>query len=160
VNAGGWSHDGYAVAVHRWISIRLCLVAAIGALPACGPSATDGGFDSANPAAKMYAIEQAARNGDRSATRALIEQLDSDDPAVRMLAISTLQRLTGQTYGYRHYDDRLARRQAIAQWVTAYESGETDAAIVPMKSHSAAPPGGLSDSAPPAAQFTDHASQG
>jgi hypothetical protein len=107
-------------------------------LSGCGPAATDGGFDSANPAARMYAIEEAARSGDHSAIDSLIEQLDSDDPAVRFLAITTLQRLTGKTFGYRHYDDAAARREAIARWVAAYQAGEIDAAIEPMKNDPAA----------------------
>ena len=99
-------------------------------LVSCGPSATEGGFDSANPAARMYAIEQAARQGDRSAVRDIIELLDSDDPAVRLLAITTLERLTGQTYGYRHYDSTPERREAIGRWIAALNSGE----IQPIKS--------------------------
>jgi hypothetical protein len=99
-------------------------------LPACGPSATEADFDSANPAARLYAIEDAARRGDRTAIRDIIQQLDCDDPAVRLLAISTLQRLTGETYGYRHYDDPAQRREAIARWVAALDSG----AIQPIQS--------------------------
>jgi len=99
-------------------------------LAACAPSATTGDFDSPNPASRLYAIEQAARSGDRSAIGNLVESLDSDDPAVRLLAIATLQRLTGQTYGYRHYDPVLERREAIARWKTAMNSGE----IMPIKS--------------------------
>lgn len=92
-------------------------------MQACGPSATEGGFESANPAARMYAIEQAARAGDRSAVRDLIEQLDSDDPGVRFLAISALERLSGETYGYRHYDPAVDRRDAIGRWIAAYDAG-------------------------------------
>jgi len=83
---------------------------------ACGPSAIDGGFDSANPAARMYAIEQAAKRGDQSAVRDIVQQLDSDDPAVRLLAIGALERLTGQTYGYCHADEPDERAVAIARW--------------------------------------------
>ena len=89
----------------------------------CGPPATEARFDSANPAAKMYAIEEAARTLDTSSTAGIVEQLDSDDPAVRMLAIEALQLLTGETYGYRHYDPVYLRRAAIKRWVEAVESG-------------------------------------
>lgn len=68
----------------------------------------------------MYAIEAAAREGDHSAIPRLIETLDADDPAVRMMAIATLERLTGRTYGYRYYDAPWDRREAIARWVEAY----------------------------------------
>jgi hypothetical protein len=106
-------------------ALQCCMMAAVAAtLSACGPPASQGGFDSANPAAKMYAIEQAARSGDRTAVRQIVEQLDSDDPAVRMLAIATLQRLTGRTYGYRDFDPPEVRRQAIQRWSAAVESDE------------------------------------
>lgn len=101
--------------------IALCCACSI--LTACGPPATEGGFDSANSAARMYAIEQAARAGDRTQIRNIIEQLDSDDPGVRYLAITALQRLTGQTCGYRHYDPATLRREAIGRWIAAYDDG-------------------------------------
>ncbi len=87
----------------------------------CGPPATEARFDSANPAAKLYAIEKAARSGDTSALPQLVEQLDSDDPAVRLLAIEALRRLTGEDYGYAHDDPPPLRRAAIKRWVAALE---------------------------------------
>ncbi len=122
------------------LSAHIPILACLVALTACGPSAIEGGFDSANPSARMYAIEQAARQGDQSAVRSIIEQLDCDDPAVRLLAISTLERLTGQTYGYRFYDDQMQRREAIARWVAAFDAGEIDARIQPMNKDSASQP--------------------
>ena len=104
--------------------LRTSTLAAVLSMAACGPPAIDGGFDSANPAAKMYAIEYAARRGDRSAIPRIIEQLESDDPAVRSLAISSLYRLTGQTYGYHDYDPPEQRREAIARWIQADQNGE------------------------------------
>ena len=92
------------------------LAVAILAAGGCGPSAVEGGFDSANPAARMYAIENAARTGDVGAARQIVEQLDSDDPAVRLLAIGALERLTGQTLGYCHADEPADRRLAIGRW--------------------------------------------
>lgn len=89
----------------------------------CGPSATEARFDSANPAARLYAIERAARTGDIAAAAHIVEQLDSGDPAVRLLAITALERLTGETYGYRHYDPPHMRRPAIRRWVEAVQSG-------------------------------------
>jgi hypothetical protein len=85
---------------------------------ACAPSSLDGGFDSPNPAAKLYATQRAARTEDRSpeTLRHIVEQLDSDDPAVRLVAIDTLERLTGETFGYRADDPAPDRRAAIRRW--------------------------------------------
>ncbi|MHC4414531.1 MAG: HEAT repeat domain-containing protein [Planctomycetota bacterium] len=103
--------------------VKWTIAAAAALLGSCAPAATEGGFDSANPAAKLYAIEQAARAGDSSAAARIVEQLDSDDPAVRMLAIAALERLTGETYGYRYYDPPYLRRAAVERWVGAVKSG-------------------------------------
>lgn len=103
-------------------NIAFCIVMLL-PLTACGPSALDGGFDSANPAARMYAIEHAVRNGDTGAVKHIVEQLDSDDPAVRFLAIGALERLTGQTRGYDHAAPAEQRQQAIARWETVIEDG-------------------------------------
>ncbi len=83
---------------------------------------TEGGFDAASEAARTHAIEQAAHTGDLDAVPKLIEQLDADDPAVRMLAIDVLHRLTGETYGFHHYDPLPKRRAAIQRWVDAVQS--------------------------------------
>ncbi|HRP64162.1 MAG TPA: HEAT repeat domain-containing protein [Phycisphaerales bacterium] len=98
--------------------------AALSSLVGCGPPAIEGRWDSGNPSARMYAIERTARSGDSSEARRLVEQLDSDDPAVRMMAIGALERLTGTTHGYRHYDPPLERRAAIERWQEACERGE------------------------------------
>lgn len=71
----------------------------------------------------MYAMEDAARTGDRAALRSIIEQLDNDDPAVRSLAITVLKRLTGETYGYSDHDPQHVRSEAMARWVQAEQSG-------------------------------------
>ena len=94
----------------------------------CAPPASKGGFDSPSPGANLYAILEAARTNDRTAIPHLVEQLYSDDPAVRFAAIETLEQMTGETYGYRYYDDPMTRREAISRWVEAVENGELDAA--------------------------------
>lgn len=85
----------------------------------CATSSLAGGLESPVPAARLHAMEAVA-HGDRSPAtlRRLIEQLDSDDGAVRLVAISTLARLTGETRGYRYDDPVGVRRAAIDRWVT------------------------------------------
>ena len=84
----------------------------------CTASGPGPDFDAADPASRIAAIELALRSRDASRTPQIVEQLDSDDRAVRLLAISALEILTGRTYGY-HYDDPPSlREQAIKRWVT------------------------------------------
>ena len=83
-------------------------------LGGCTPPASRGGFDSDNPASKLYAI----RNATHSDIPQLVEQLESDDPAVRMMTIAALDRLTGERMGYNPYASPLDRRESVDRWVT------------------------------------------
>jgi hypothetical protein len=94
------------------------------ALPAgCAPPASQGDFGSPDPAAKLYAIRRAGAARDAKAVRPLVQELASDDPAVRMFAIQALERITGTRLGYNPYSDEVDRRQAIRRWLEALESG-------------------------------------
>ena len=86
-----------------------------------------GGFGSPEPGARLVAIMQAAHDRDQSAIPHLIESLDSDDSAVRLMAIGTLEELTGQTLGYRHEDPLWRRDQAVDRWVAWYDHPTTTA---------------------------------
>ena len=111
------------------ISSLVCMTVLMGS--ACSaPPVEKGGFESPDPASKMYAIERAARTRDSTAIPQLIEQLDSDDPVVRLLAISALRRLTGQTFEYHYEDPPYLREPAVQRWVTAVDSGELNAGVM------------------------------
>lgn len=84
------------------------------------------GFDSPVPAYRMDAAVDAAREGDRSAIPDLIGLLDSDDSLVRMVAIRSLERLTGQTLGYDHAASEWRRDEAVERWV-AWALAEAEA---------------------------------
>src|SRR5437762_634143 len=71
-----------------------------------------------DPSLKIPAIKLAVERHDLAATAYLVKSLDSDDPAIRFYSIQGLQRLTGQTLGYRYYDDELDRREALSRWKT------------------------------------------
>jgi hypothetical protein len=86
-----------------------------------------GGFDSPNPGAKLDAITDTAAAEDRSHVKDLIECLDSDDPAVRMVSILTLERLTGQTLGYDFAAPEWEREPAVRSWVEWYREGHAEA---------------------------------
>lgn len=77
-----------------------------------------------DPMANIPAIQEAAREHDRAAIPQLVRQLESDDPAVRFYAIEALRKLTGETLGYRFYDDADERRPAVQRW-KRYASGVT-----------------------------------
>jgi HEAT repeat protein len=65
---------------------------------------------------RIQAAASAAASGDQAKVGDLISLLASDDPAVRLVAIRSLERLTGQTLGYRHHDPEPQRRIAIQAW--------------------------------------------
>jgi hypothetical protein len=69
-----------------------------------------------DPDRLIPAIKQAVNSGDHSAVPYLVQDLESDDSAIRMYAIDGLHRLTGQTLDYRYYDDEIDRRPAVARW--------------------------------------------
>jgi hypothetical protein len=69
-----------------------------------------------DPSIKIPAIEKAVRERDMKASRQLVKDLDSDDPAVRFYAIDGLRRLTKQDFGYRYFDDDDRREPACRKW--------------------------------------------
>src|SRR4051812_21874264 len=69
-----------------------------------------------DPSIKVLAIERAVGSRDMSVTPQLVADLNNDDPAIRMYAIGGLQRLTGQTFGYRYFDDEDQRKPALKKW--------------------------------------------
>lgn len=84
-------------------------------LPGCIPS-TPQGFDSPDPTSRMLAITEAGVARDRTAVPALIEQLESNDPGARLLAIRALERITGTTLGYDHAGSIWSRAAGIRRW--------------------------------------------
>jgi len=99
---------------------------ALGAVSAWGCRIPQG-FDSPEAMARVDAALEATERGDRESLPHLIEMLDSDDPFVRLVGIRALERLTGETRGYRHDDPAADRRRAADRWAewwtTQPESG-------------------------------------
>ncbi|MFG0274497.1 MAG: hypothetical protein ACF8QF_05520 [Phycisphaerales bacterium] len=94
-------------------SARLLVLAL---LPA-GCSAPVGvGLDSPDPQGRTIALARLSGAPAESDIPELIQSLTSADPAQRLLAINTLERMTGETFGYRHYDPDWRRREAVARW--------------------------------------------
>ncbi len=65
---------------------------------------------------KIPAIKSAVSEKNAKAIPQLVEDLDSEDAAVRFYAIEGLRRLTGETFGYRFYDNEADRREAVEKW--------------------------------------------
>lgn len=82
------------------------------------------GFDSPSGTKRLEAAVEAAERSDTTEIPALINQLGSDDAAARLVAIRSLERITGETFGYDHAAPAAERAQAIERWRAAY----TDAA--------------------------------
>ena len=81
-----------------------------------------------DPVVKIPAIKKAVDEHDLSATRQMVKDLESDDPAVRFYAIDGLRKLTGQDFGYEWFeaddDARLPAVKKWQEWLTASESGK------------------------------------
>jgi nicotinamide mononucleotide adenylyltransferase len=98
----------------KLVRLLLCTAAAL-----CGCSGYTGPRSVVNPdpAVKIPQIRKAVEAGDRSVIPQLIQDLDSNDAAVRFYAIEALQRLTDEDFEYDWTAvDRHVRAPAIRRW--------------------------------------------
>jgi HEAT repeat protein len=107
--------------------VRLLVLALL--IGGVGCASAPEGFDSPEPAAELRASIKAAHTHDRSAIPDLIEQLESDDPLVRMVAIRTLEQMTGQTLGYDYAAPAWQRQDKVKAWVEWYDRGSAKPAM-------------------------------
>jgi PBP1b-binding outer membrane lipoprotein LpoB len=70
---------------------------------------------SADPSLKIPSLKYQDLR-DTKALRQMVKDLDSDDPAVRFYTINKLKEITGNTLGYRYYDDEMRRLPALKKW--------------------------------------------
>ncbi len=94
--------------------------------PACTPPAPPLRIEDPDPGVKIPAIRAEVAEEDHTVIADLIDELESDDPAIRFYASRALVELTGQTLGYRYYDSETERRAAVARWRQWLEQGQTD----------------------------------
>jgi hypothetical protein len=105
------------------MSLARILFLCLTAVPvSCGQTLTEGGLGSPVPAARINAIDATSRVNDRSAIPQIVEALTSDDAAVRFTAIAALQRMTGETFGYRAEASTADRQKSVKLWVNAVKS--------------------------------------
>jgi HEAT repeats len=98
------------------VAILIFAGLALASLAACSAPRPPLSVKSEDTDVKILAIKKAVRARDKSVVPQLVEDLSSDDPAVRFYAIEALQELTGQTFEYRYYEDDNARKPAIEKW--------------------------------------------
>jgi hypothetical protein len=91
-------------------------------LVGCSLPSEKRGLDARDPAARSRAALDAVERGDQRAIPALISMLDSEDPALRMVACESLERLTGERFGYDPTSGERAREASIERWVAWWES--------------------------------------
>jgi hypothetical protein len=106
------------------------IVIAIGAFWGAGCTAPRGPLvvTDPDPSVKIPAIKKATWKHDRGAVRQLVTDLDSDDPAVRFYAITGLQRITGNRFGYDYYADETQRQAALDRWQNWLEGKDVQVA--------------------------------
>ncbi len=80
-----------------------------------GPTIAQG-LQSSDPGERIAATIRAAERRDMSVLPLLVQRLEDPESDVRFYAILALQRLTGETLGYRFYDSAEKRSQAARRW--------------------------------------------
>jgi hypothetical protein len=68
------------------------------------------------PSVRVGGIIEAARLKDEKSLAYLVDRLTDSETSVRFYAIKSLEKLTGQTMGYRHYEPPEQREKAVARW--------------------------------------------
>ncbi|MBX3316979.1 MAG: HEAT repeat domain-containing protein [Phycisphaeraceae bacterium] len=110
------------------ITTALGLSLLLTALGACTKPVPKG-LDSYDPTGRIEAMLEVAAKNDTTKIPQLISALDSDDSAVRLTAIRTLERMTGQTLGYDHAAPERERRVATDRWVEWYQGRTADGSM-------------------------------
>jgi hypothetical protein len=114
-------------------SIGCLFAATCFSLVGCRPT-TKPDFHSPEPGARNEAIIDAAASKNQAAIPDLVRMLQSDDGATRLLAIRTLERLTGETLGYDYASNLETRRAGIARWENYVRSNQTaESATIPER---------------------------
>lgn len=118
----------------------LTLSAPLWLLAACALPEQGTDFASDVPAERVNAAARAARDGDRSKARELVECLDSSDPGLRFIAARTLTDLNkGETFGYQHSIPGCRQPEAMKRWrawADEQSKGTSAAATSPGKASS------------------------
>lgn len=69
-----------------------------------------------DPAARLWGVVQVGRARDPKGLPYLVDRLTDSESEVRMFAIVSLRKITGQTLGYRYRDLPTVRAKSVARW--------------------------------------------
>lgn len=105
---------------------KLVMVVSLAAVGGCLPTER-ASFEATAPNKRLDAIVQASDAHDPASLMGLVSQLESSDPAARLLAIRALEHRTGMTLGYHHSDPEWKRRAAVDRWKDHVDSMTADA---------------------------------
>ncbi len=94
----------------------LCVLGGCQSEEAFAPRPLDQAIKHPSPGVRVAAVQRAIQSGDTSEVPELIEMLDDEDPTVRMLASSSLKRITGRDTGYLPYASPEVRRSQRDAW--------------------------------------------
>ena len=73
-------------------------------------------FQHEDPAVRLQAVRRAGQLKDPKSIPYFIDRLTDSEREIRMFAIVALEKITGQTMGYRHYGPRAERAEAVRRW--------------------------------------------
>lgn len=73
-------------------------------------------IQSEDPVERVRAVIHAGEIRDSRAVPLLVDRLDDEDEAVRVLAIVSLKKITGQDLGYYYYQPLVMRSVAVERW--------------------------------------------
>lgn len=73
-------------------------------------------LQSGNASERIRASVQAGRQRDMRAVPLLVERLEDSSADVRLFAIRALEKITGQTLGYRYFAPPAERAEAVRRW--------------------------------------------
>lgn len=119
----GWGRSYHSrMPSPRALPLVLCVVLASASCG--GPQASS---SSVSPVERVLAAGKTGKGATEIPLKDLIVMLDDADPAVRLVAINQLERRTGETRGYRHYDPFWVRARAVDRWQAWLESGGEEA---------------------------------
>ena len=115
--------------------LRWALAIGIGGLAAWGvgcSASLPADFDAPDAGSRIRAVVASAQNPTEDDLRGMVDALESDDPALRTLAVAALERTAGERFGYHPWAAEGERREAIGRWRQWLASRRARGAVPPQ----------------------------